>query len=167
MSSQPDSPYGSFAPEIVEALRRAHSQTPLHQLLDLKFVDFEPDAVTVEMPVATGAMNGSGNLHGGAIATLCDVASGSCAARSGSFRPGENTLVTADLHVRYLGRPKGNVVRATARLLRAGRMLVVIETRVVDDLGNIIAVADFSGMVVPLRQALPQASGADVRAPDM
>jgi uncharacterized protein (TIGR00369 family) len=163
----PESPYGDFDPEIVEVLRRVHAETPLHKLLRLEFIDLGDGSVTVEMPVAAGAMNASGNLHGGAIATLCDVASGSCAARSGSFRPGENTLVTADLHVRYLGRPKGDVVRATARLLRAGRMLIVIETRVVDDLGNMIAVADFSGMVVPLRGTLRQAEGGDVRAPDM
>jgi uncharacterized protein (TIGR00369 family) len=160
-------PYPDVDPSVIDALRRAHEATPLHRLLGLRFVAFEPDAVTVEMAVADGAMNASGNLHGGAIATLCDVASGSCAARSSSFRPGENTLVTADLHVRYLGRAKGDVVRATARLLRAGRQLVVIETRVEDDLGNTIAVCDFAGMVVPLRGALPQAAHADAHAPDM
>ena len=106
------------------------------------------------MPVAPGAFNGSGNLHGGAIATLVDVASGSAAARAGTFRPGENTLVTADLHVRYLGRPKGTVVRAEARVMRAGRQLIVVECRVADDLGNLIAFADFAGMIVPLRQPL-------------
>ena len=90
-----DHPYGGFSPDIIEKLRYAHSSTPLHQVLGLQFVpSADPAVVTVEMPVAPGAFNGSGNLHGGSIATLVDVASGSAAARAGTFRPGENTLVT-------------------------------------------------------------------------
>jgi len=164
-----DHPYGGFPPDIIEKLRHAHSSTPLHRVLDLQFVpSADPAIVTVEMPVAPGAFNGSGNLHGGAIATLVDVASGSAAARAGTFRPGENTLVTADLHVRYLGRPKGTVVRAEARVMRAGRQLIVVECRVADELGNLIAFADFAGMIVPLRQPIrPGGDGADAHAPDL
>jgi uncharacterized protein (TIGR00369 family) len=164
-----DHPYGGFSDDIVEKLRHAHSSTPLHQVLGLQFVpNADPAVVTVEMPVAPGAFNGSGNLHGGAIATMIDVASGSAAARAGTFRPGENTLVTADLHVRYLGRPKGEIVRAEARVMRAGRQLIVVECRVADDLGNLIAFADFAGMIVPLRHPLqPAKDGADVHVPDL
>jgi len=121
----------------------------------------------VEMPVAPGAFNASGNLHGGAIATLIDVASGSAAARAGTFRPGENTIVTADLHVRYLGRPHGDWVRAESRVLRAGRQLVIVETHVLDDDDRIIASADFSSMVVPLRQPLKPSAGGDPAHPDL
>ena len=164
-----DHPFTSFPPDVIEKLRQAHSATPLHQVLQLTFVpDPDGSAVTVEMPVAPGAFNGSGNLHGGAIATLVDVASGSAAARAGTFKPGENTLVTADLHVRYLGRPKGTVVRAQARVMRAGRQLIVVECRVADDLDNVIAFADFSAMIVPLRQPLqPAGDGGDARVPDL
>jgi uncharacterized protein (TIGR00369 family) len=164
-----DHPFGGFSNDVIELLRAAHSSTPLHQLLGLHFTGADPDVVIVEMPVAAGAFNGSGNLHGGAIATLVDVASGSAAARAGTFRPGENTLVTADLHVRYLGRPKGTVVRAEARVVRAGRQLVVVECRVIDDLENLIAVADFAGMIVPLRQPLKGdgASAGDAHVPDL
>ena len=165
-----DHPYGGFSSDVIELLRAAHSATPLHQLLGLQFVNGpDPAVVIVEMPVAPGAFNGSGNLHGGAIASLVDVASGSAAARAGTFRPGENTLVTADMHVRYLGRPKGSVVRAEARVMRAGRQLIVVECRVADDLGHIIAFADFAGMIVPLRQPLrPEGAAAgDAHVPDL
>jgi uncharacterized protein (TIGR00369 family) len=158
--------FAELAPEVVEALRRAHEATPLHRLLGLRVVTAEPGVSVVEMPVADGAFNASGNLHGGAVATLVDVACGSAAARAGRFRPGENTLVTADLHVRYLGRPKGRLARAEARVMRAGRQLIVVDCRVADEEGNVIAVADFSAMVVPLRQPLEQ-SGGDARAPDL
>jgi uncharacterized protein (TIGR00369 family) len=154
--------------QLIEYLRGTFALTPLHKLLGFRMIDGdEPGTVVVEMPVRPEAFNGSGNLHGGAIATLCDVAAGSCAARASNFEPGVNTLVTADLHVRYLGRPKGEYVRAEARVMRAGRQLTVVEIRVVDPAGNVIAFADFSAMVVPRRDPLLPAHTADVREPDL
>ena len=150
----------------------AFRQTPLHALLALDHLDLDdladgvvppvapgggpvpPGACVVRMPVRPEAFGTAGNLHGGAIATLIDVAAATAAARQSAFVPGKNSLVTADLHVRYLGRPKGAWVDAVATVIRAGRQLVVVECRVVDPLGNVIAAADFSSMVVPLRQPL-------------
>jgi len=145
-------------------LREAFGRTPLHQLLGFEFVQIEPELVVVEMPVGDAAFNSSGNLHGGAIATLIDVAAGTAAARNSSFEPGKNTIVTADMHVRYLGRAKGQKVRAEARVLRSGRQLVIVECRVLDDDGRMVASADFASMVVPLREPL---RGGDRDAPDL
>src|SRR5687768_4871116 len=129
-------------------MRAAAADTPLHKLLDLRPVRMDDDGVTLEMPIADGALNMTGNLHGGAIATLIDVTAGTAAAlRSSTFEPGVNTIVTADMHVRYLGRARGDYVRAEARVLRAGRTLVVVECTVHDEEGRLIAVADFASMV--------------------
>jgi uncharacterized protein (TIGR00369 family) len=154
----------------LEAFRDAFTRTPLHHLLRLRFSEpegLDPGTVIVEMPVDAPAFNGSGNLHGGAIATLVDVAAGSCAGRASSFDPREHSLVTADLHVRYLGRPKGSPIRAVARVMRSGRMLIVVEVRVLDPLDNLIAVADFSAMVVARREPLDGVIPTDPQAPDL
>ena len=153
-------------PEL-ERLRQTAFEMPLHKLLGLRFVERDDDVVVVEMPVRVEAFNGSGNLHGGAIATLVDVAGGSCAARASGFDWKTQGVVTADLHVRYLGRPKGDMVRAEARAMRAGRMLIVVEVRVLDNLDNLIAFADFSSMVVSRREPLPAGKGADPSQPDL
>jgi uncharacterized protein (TIGR00369 family) len=156
--------------EALEAIRHAFTRTPLHALLDLRFAepaDLDPGTVIVELPVDAPAFNGSGNLHGGAIATLVDVAAGSCAARASSFDPRDHSLVTADLHVRYLGRPKASPVRAEARVMRSGRMLIVVEVRVLDPLDNLIAFADFSAMVVARREPLDGVIPTDPQAPDL
>ena len=156
--------------EALEAFRDTFTRTPLHALLGLRFsepADLEPGTVIVELPVDAAAFNGSGNLHGGAIATLVDVAAGSCAARASSFDPRDHSLVTADLHVRYLGRPKASPVRAEARVMRSGRMLIVVEVRVLDPLDNLIAFADFSAMVVARREPLDGVIPTDPQAPDL
>jgi uncharacterized protein (TIGR00369 family) len=151
-------------PELMERLYASFRATPLHALLRLEYIDesdaapAEPGTAIVRMPVTPDAYGASGNLHGGAIATLIDVAAASAAARNSAFVPGVNTLVTADIHVRYLGRPKGDYVDARAHVVRAGRQLIVVECRVVDAEDRVIAVADFASMVVPLREPLPGAA---------
>ena len=77
--------------------------------------------------------------------------------------------MTADLHIRYLGRPsRGDAVRAEARVVRAGRMLVVVETRVLDEADKIIATGDFSSMLVPRRKPLlADATSTDPRGPEV
>ena len=152
---------------LLEYLRETFRHTPLHDLLGFSFLESEPGQVVVEMPVREQAFNLSGNLHGGAIATLVDVAAGSCAARASGFDPVNQSLVTADLHVRYLGRPKGDTIRAEAKIMRAGRMLIVVEVRVLDSTDNVIAFADFSSMVVARREPLSAAGQSDPRSPDL
>lgn len=146
-------------PELVARLD-AFRATPLHALLGLEYVDelgggeAEPGTAIVRMPVRDEAFGWNGNLHGGAIATLVDVAAASAAARNSAFDPDAHSLVTADIHVRYLGRPRGDHVLAHAHVVRAGRQLVVVECRVVDAEDRVVAVADFASMVVPLRAPL-------------
>jgi uncharacterized protein (TIGR00369 family) len=154
--------------ELMERLHASFRATPLHALLDLEFVDDpdDPQASIVSMPVREGAFGTGGALHGGAIATLIDVASASAAAKSSAFVPGQNTIVTADMHVRYLGRPKTDMVYAKAHVVRAGRQLIVVECRVVDADDRVIATGDFSSMLVPLREPM-QGAPHDPASPEM
>ncbi|MGI8331188.1 PaaI family thioesterase [Actinomadura scrupuli] len=141
--------------------------TPLHTLLDLEMLEIGPRHAVLSMPVREEAFNSTGNLHGGAIATLIDVAAGTAAARGSGFEQGKQSLVTADLHVRYLGRPHGDVVYARAEVLKAGRQLVIVDCRVTDSEERIIASADFSMMIVPLRRPLRPVATANAADPDL
>ncbi|GLY73999.1 PaaI family thioesterase [Actinoallomurus iriomotensis] len=170
---QPEMPSGTVRivdlPEsdrefVRSALRR---DTPLHDLLGLEIVEMGDDYAVLSMPVRPEAFNSTGNLHGGAIATLIDVAAGTAAARGSGFEPGRQSLVTADLHVRYLGRPHGDTVFARADLLKAGRQLIVVECRVTDVEERVIASADFSMMIVPLRKPLRPVASAKDTDPDL
>ena len=165
MTDSPSNPYG-FSDEAIAALEARFKATPLHHLLGLEFVVREADRVVVTMPVRPEAFGSTGNLHGGAIATLVDVATASAAARSSSFVPGQNTLVTADLHIRYLGRARTDQVIARAEVVRVGRTLIVLECKVRDDDGNMVASADFSMMIVDHRGTIPGrgADGPDIGA---
>ncbi len=157
---------GSFDPvEVTERLQLS----PLHRFLGFRAVHIDHEVAVLEMPIAPDAFGGTGNLHGGALATLIDVTSAMAASRVNPFDFETHSLVTADLHVRYLGRPSGGeVVRAEARVVRSGRMLIVVETRVVDINDKIIATGDFSSMLVPRRKPLrPDAASTDPSGPEV
>jgi uncharacterized protein (TIGR00369 family) len=157
---------GSFDPEeITERLQGS----PLHRFLGFRAVHIDLDKCVLEMPIDPNAFGGTGNLHGGALATLIDVTSAMAASRASPFDFETHSLVTADLHVRYLGRPSGgDSVRAEAQVVRAGRMLVVVETRVLDYKDKVIATGDFSSMLVPRREPLlPDSTSSDPSGPEV
>jgi uncharacterized protein (TIGR00369 family) len=131
----------------------AGSGIPLHDLLGFEFEapPLGEGWAEVRLPVAGAALGVGPNLHGGAIATLIDLASALCAACNTDFDMATQSLVTSDLHIRYLGRARTDVVVARAELVRAGKQLIVVETKVRDTDGHLVASADFSAMIVSSR----------------
>lgn len=129
---------------------------PLHDLLGLEFTwQTEPgDTAEVRMPVQPAAFGFTGNLHGGAVATMADVACALAAARTSGHDPNADSLVTSDMHIRYLGRPRTDTVVARARVVRTGSQLIVVGCEIVDSDDHLVAVADFSMMKVALRRPL-------------
>lgn len=137
------------------------SEIPLHEFLGLEFgpVEEGSTAAVVTMPVRREAFGFTANLHGGAIATMVDLACALAAVKAAGFDPERESLVTADMHVRYLGRPRADVVTARAEVVRVGSQLIVVECRVTggegdDGADHVIATADFSMMKVPVRRPL-------------
>jgi len=142
---------------------------PLHAMLAL---DYEPPtagvgSAQVRMPVRAEALGFTGALHGGAIATMVDLACALAAADISGFDPSRESLVTSDMHIRYLGRPRTDVVVANAEVIRKGSQLIVVGCRVVDEEDHLIAVADFSMMIVPLRRPMVEGHLGGVGAPEL
>jgi uncharacterized protein (TIGR00369 family) len=143
--------------DLRSMLAAALGEVPLHQLVDLRVVAAgDAGPAIMEIPVHANALGNGGGLHGGAIALLCDVACAVAASSASTYDVSTHILVTADLHVRYLGPAKGDVVRAEASVVKAGRTLVVVQADVTDGEGGAVAVADFSAMLVPHRKPLLQ-----------
>ena len=133
-----------------------NQEIPLHELLGFEFEPPEHGSTVAEvhMPVRPQAFGFTANLHGGAIATLVDLSCALAAARATSFDPTKESLVTSDMHIRYLGRPRTDRVTARSEIVRLGSQLIVIDCKVVDADEHLVAVADFSMMRVPLRRPL-------------
>jgi uncharacterized protein (TIGR00369 family) len=146
---------GGMDPEMVRLMKEAFDDVPLHRLLELEVVDVgRPGVATMAIPIKANALGRTGQLHGGAISLLCDLACAAAASTASTYDAMTTALVTADLHVRYLGPAKGDVVRAEAKVVKAGRTLIVVAAEVKDDTDRLVATADFSAMLVPYRTPL-------------
>ena len=88
------------------------------------------------------------------IALLCDVACAVAASTASTYDAERFALVTADLHVRYLAAAAGDRVRIEASVVKAGRALVVVDGRVTDSAGRLVAIADLSATLIPRRDPL-------------
>ncbi len=116
------------------------SRIPLLVFTDMRPVP-PPDGATysVAMDIGPNNMNLMGVAHGGAVATLIDHAGGHASSiLIGRAGP------TADLHIRYLAGAKPPWIRADAVILRAGARIVVIEVRVFDSEGTLVALGTLS-----------------------
>ncbi len=136
---------------MLELMQDAFRGVPIHDLVGIDLKAVGDGRAVVEIPLTGGALSSFGALHGGAVAVLVDVVSAAAASTSASIDHGTSTLVTSDMHVRYLGRARGDHVRAEARVVKAGRSLVVIDTEVVDSSGTLVATADVAMSIVPHR----------------
>jgi uncharacterized protein (TIGR00369 family) len=100
--------------------------------------------------VATGPVRGSsrqvhGLAHGGWVATLADTCQ-TAAAFSAIEAGGE--ILTSDIHMRFLRGLKWGPARAEARVVKAGRRMVVVECNVFDARGEHIALGTYSNVIL-------------------
>jgi acyl-CoA thioesterase len=91
------------------------------------------DVVTVALDADDRHLNAHGTVHGGAIATLCDVAMGA------AVFTGDNSPVTIEMKVTYLEPVHRGRVLATARVRRRGSRVTIVEADVADDDGAAVA----------------------------
>ena len=124
-------------------------RVPIVGFLDMRTVEVTEDRVVLEMPVSANTMNAEGRPHGGVVAALIDHTAGTVAGVLA-----ESRSLTSDVNIRFLTAAKGEVLRASGRVVRAGRRLVVVEIEVTDELGTNVALAT-AGMIPLIKDDLP------------
>jgi uncharacterized protein (TIGR00369 family) len=143
-------------PTLVEQMQAAFDMAPIHGFVGMRVLAAgRGGQAVVEIPLAANALGTGGQLHGGVIGLLCDVTCAIAASSASTYDHTTHALVTADLHVRYLAPARGDKVRVEAGVVKAGRTLIVVAGEVKDGEDRVVAVADFSAMLVPLRASQP------------
>lgn len=92
------------------------------------------------MPLGEGLLNPQGVAHGGAIATLMDVATGTAAIFCGD-KPRMGVTRGAEVH--YLRPISGGAVRGEARVVQAGRSFAFVRVQVFDEDDRLCAEGSF------------------------
>ncbi|KAI8053371.1 HotDog domain-containing protein [Syncephalis plumigaleata] len=96
----------------------------------LKLESASKGHVIVTMPVEECHLNGSGNLHGGVIASIIDAVSSFAIASAGCYGTG----VSTDLNVSYLSSAKrGDIITIDSTCTRLGKTLAYTTTDIKKD----------------------------------
>ncbi|MDQ3953383.1 MAG: PaaI family thioesterase [Actinomycetota bacterium] len=110
----------------------------IHETLGIRMVEAGPDKVVLEMDVGPRVHQPMGLLHGGASAVLAESA-----ASIGAYTScgDDEYSVGTDLNVSHLRARRDGTIRAIAVPVRKGRSLHVWTVDIVDEGGELIAVA--------------------------
>jgi len=120
----------ALTPEQEQRIREAFRGVPFARFLGIALGEMKRGAATLHLEIRDELRRNNGFTHGGVVASLADTAA--AFAILTLLEPSETTT-TIDLTIHYL-RPvvKGRAT-AEARVVRAGRRVLVISVYILDD----------------------------------
>lgn len=115
-------------------------RNPLGALLGFVLEDADRDVVRVRLPYRDAITTLGDLVHGGATGALVDAAA-TAAAWSGADLQANPRGTTIGYAVNFLEGARGQDITATARVIRRGGSICVIEVQVQDAAGTLVAQA--------------------------
>lgn len=112
--------------------------SPYGTLVGLRAEAIEPDRVRVRMPFRPEVTTIADVVHGGAIASLVDVAA-TAAAWSGAANPERARGTTIGFSLSFLAAGRGQDLVADARVIQRGRTICVLQVDVAGADGAAVA----------------------------
>jgi uncharacterized protein (TIGR00369 family) len=119
------------------SLPRDGIKRPYHDLIGLRVTSMENGRSTVVLDKTTELYNAFGGIHGGAIASLIDVA---CAMSIRSAEPEIKGSATISLSISFVDAATGHL-KAEGVVTRLGNTIASTEARVTDETGKLVAQA--------------------------
>jgi len=129
---------GRLDPEQVKRAEAALDSVPFAKLLGIELEQIDTGTATLAFEIRPELKQNTGVVHGGAIASLIDSATAFAII---SLLPPDERATTVDLTISYLRALNRGRARATARVLRAGKRLIVVSAELHDEAGNLAATA--------------------------
>lgn len=102
-------------------------QQPFSRLLGIAVLDAGPGRAVLAMPVTPGHTQQAGVVHGGAIATLCDLAAGYAGF---TLFPADHGVLSVEIKVNFLAPGRGERLVGEGMVQKHGRTLTVTECRI-------------------------------------
>jgi uncharacterized protein (TIGR00369 family) len=107
--------------------------------MGLELVETGEGTATVDMTPSADMANHSGFVHGGIISTLADSAMGRSVH---TLKPGVTRAMSFDLKLNFINAANMDErLRATGKVVHAGRRTVVTECRIEGNEGRLVATA--------------------------
>ncbi len=119
-----------------ESLQRRGMESPFAELLGFEPVEQEPGRVLLRLPFSKTLLQSLGRVHGGAIFSLADHASGWAAY---STLETNERCATLEMKINYIAALHDEACLADSRVIHRGRTSIVIETDIKTEAGRLIA----------------------------
>ena len=117
-----------------EYLQRIYKTNPYMNLLEMELQDIGEGTAIFSMGVAAQKHgNLYGVAHGGALASLADMAMGAACATLG------RRVVTLDMNLNFIKpAPANSILKATGTIIHNGKQTMVVESEIVDAEGCLL-----------------------------
>jgi acyl-CoA thioesterase len=140
---------GSMNRSVENARAPGASVGPIAEMMHIRREPAPDGTAIFALDVASELLNPHGVLHGGAVYTMVDYSMG---AATMSVLPPDQVCATIEIKISYLAAVTGGTLRATTDIIKRGRSVVFLESRVTDDGGRLVAAATGSFAVLDARQ---------------
>jgi uncharacterized protein (TIGR00369 family) len=136
-----------LTPAQEQRIREAFKAVPFAHFLGITLGTLTRGEATLHLDLRDEMRRNNGIAHGGVVASLADTAA--AFATLTLFETDQTTSTTIDLTIHYLRPLLRGQITAHARVLRAGRRIIVISVDIFDEAKVIVATALTSFIKLP------------------
>lgn len=136
-------------PALFQRVQASFERQGMMLHLGARLLQVAPGLCVVELPYAERVTQQQGGFHGGAMGALADIAGGYAAL---TVVPEDSEVTTVEYKINFLAAQRDGVLRATGRVVRAGRRIIVTHAMVehVDPDGKATDCAVMQQTLVPV-----------------
>ena len=114
--------------DLFERIDQSFQRQGMMQHLQARLLRVEPGCVELALPFSDKVTQQQGGFHGGAMGALADIAGGYAAL---TVMPEGMEVVTVEYKINFLSSFQGGELRATGKVLKSGKRIVVTSAEVV------------------------------------
>ncbi|MEO8543904.1 MAG: PaaI family thioesterase [Burkholderiaceae bacterium] len=136
-------------PALNRRVQASFERQGMMRHLGARVLQVGPGLCVVELPYSDRVTQQQGGFHGGAMGALADIAGGYAAL---TVAPDDSEVTTVEYKINFLMALLGGRLRATGRVLRAGRRIIVTSALVehLDDDGKLTDCAIMQQTLMPV-----------------
>ncbi len=140
---------GGINRKIANARAPGTSIGPLAELLHISNLGAAEGRATYRLDVTPELLNPHGVLHGGAVYTMVDYSMGGATM---AVLPEGQICATIEIKINYLASVRGGTLTCVTDVVKQGRTIVFLESKVTDEKGKLVATASGSFAVIGSRE---------------
>lgn len=114
--------------EKFQKIKRCLHSSPYWQYLGLKIDHLEAGSSWLTLPASHNLINIRGNVHGGVLSSVVDMAASSAIR---TVVPSEQRMATIELNINYLAPAEG-ALTVIGRVVHCGRLICVASVNILD-----------------------------------